>query len=174
MKNRKRDGSLSNSPPGDAILKGYMTIEASLIIPFVLCIFVFLIFAAFFLYNKCILNQDAYIKCFRAGVLTYWEKDYCEISYTDLARRNAGKAQEYIEGIHDFTKYPFFRLENEKISAFQWGILTSDVYIKINIEGTVQSFLQKDYQIKINAVSLMTNPVSNIRSARRNEKNVGD
>jgi hypothetical protein len=155
-------------------MKGYLTIEASLIIPFVLCTYVFLMFTSFFLYNKCVLNQDTYIKCFRASVFTYWEEGYGEISYADLARRNAGKAREYVEKTDHFTKYPFFKLESEETSVFQWGILTSDVFVKVHVEGTVQSFLRKDYQVKINAVSLITNPVSNIRSARRNEKNAGD
>ena len=47
-------------------------------VPWVIFLFVFLIYAAFYLYDKCVLYQDAYTVCFRgsiqkeeAGVLDY-------------------------------------------------------------------------------------------------------
>ena len=47
---------------------GYMTLEAVFIIPWTVFLFVFLIYAAFYLYDKCVLFQDAYTVCFRASV----------------------------------------------------------------------------------------------------------
>ncbi|MCM1386855.1 MAG: hypothetical protein NC231_05985 [Bacillus sp. (in: Bacteria)] len=47
---------------------GYMTLEAAFIIPWTIFLFVFLIYAAFYLYDKCVLFQDAYTVCFRASV----------------------------------------------------------------------------------------------------------
>lgn len=47
---------------------GYMTLEAAFIIPWTVFLFVFLIYAAFYLYDKCVLFQDAYTVCFRASV----------------------------------------------------------------------------------------------------------
>ena len=155
-------------------LCGYMTIEASLIIPLVIGTYFFLIFAGFFLYNKCILTQDTYIICYRASVFTYWDEGYGEVSYSELKRRSASEAKVYIESRKNFTRYPFFTLENEKITVLQQGLLTADVYINISIEGSSKSFLQKDYQIKLSSTSWITNPVSNIRTTRRNEKNAGD
>lgn len=49
-------------------LGGYMTLEAAFIIPWTVFLFVFLIYAAFYLYDKCVLFQDAYTVCFRASV----------------------------------------------------------------------------------------------------------
>ena len=155
-------------------LNAYMTIEASLIIPLVIGTYFFLIFAAFFLYNRCTLTQDTYIKCYRASIFTYWEDGYGEVSYSELTRRNYGDAKEYIESRNDFTRYPFFTLENEKITSLQMGILTTDVYVRIHLDGKSPSFLLKNYQLNIDTVSWITNPVSNIRAARRNEKNAGD
>ncbi len=43
-----------------------MTIEASLIIPMVLCVFVLLIYFSYYLYGRCMLSQDSYILAFRA------------------------------------------------------------------------------------------------------------
>lgn len=59
-------------------VKGYMTVEAGFIIPWVIFLFVFLIYVSFYLYDKCVLFQDAYTVCFRGsiqkeedGALTY-------------------------------------------------------------------------------------------------------
>ena len=43
-----------------------MTLEASLIVPMVICIFVFLIYSAYYLYGRCVLSQDAYALAFNA------------------------------------------------------------------------------------------------------------
>ncbi|MCL2050566.1 MAG: hypothetical protein FWG91_02375 [Lachnospiraceae bacterium] len=152
-------------------LNGYMTIEASLIIPFVVAIYFFLIFTSFYLYNKCVLVQDTYIKCYRASVFTYWEDGYGEVSYRDLTKRNADKAREYLISRSDFSRYPFFRLKDEQINTYQ---ILSDGYVGLSLSGTSRSFLVNDYELKISTVSWITNPVSNIRTARRNEKNDGD
>ncbi len=43
----------------------YMTVEASFLLPMVLCVIVVLIYTSFFLYDRCLLGQDAYILCMR-------------------------------------------------------------------------------------------------------------
>lgn len=49
-------------------VKGYMTVEAGFVMPWVIFLFVFLIYAAFYLYDKCVLFQDAYTVCFRGSI----------------------------------------------------------------------------------------------------------
>lgn len=49
-------------------LKGYMSLEASFIMPWVIFLFVFLIYTSFYLYDKCVLYQDAYTLCLRGSV----------------------------------------------------------------------------------------------------------
>ncbi|MCM1175823.1 MAG: hypothetical protein NC341_12340 [Blautia sp.] len=49
-------------------VKGYMTVEAGFIISWVIFLFVFLLYACFYLYDKCVLFQDAYTLCFRGSV----------------------------------------------------------------------------------------------------------
>jgi hypothetical protein len=43
-----------------------MTLEASLIIPMVICTFVLLIYFSYYLYGRCVLSQDTYVLAFRA------------------------------------------------------------------------------------------------------------
>lgn len=49
-------------------IAGYMTLEAAFIIPWVIFLFVFLIYAGFYFYDKCVLFQDAYALCFRGSI----------------------------------------------------------------------------------------------------------
>lgn len=48
--------------------KGFMTLEASLIITWTVFLFVLLIYLSFYSYDKCVLFQDAYMVCFRGSI----------------------------------------------------------------------------------------------------------
>ncbi len=72
--------------------KGYMTLEAALIMPLVFCVIVLLLYFAYYLYGRCILSQDAYILAFRASV----EKNECykensKAYVMDKAEEKAGR-----------------------------------------------------------------------------------
>ncbi|MDR0220288.1 MAG: hypothetical protein LBI54_02660 [Lachnospiraceae bacterium] len=155
-------------------LDAYMSIEAALIVPLVIGIYFLLIFTAFFLFNKCTLAQDTYIKCYRASVFTYWEEGYGEVAYGMLLERSAGKAKEYIASRNDFSRYPYFTLTDEDVTALQLGVLTPEVLVRVKIRGTGQTFVARDYSLQVSATSLVRNPVGDIRIVRRNEKNVAD
>ena len=45
-----------------------MTVEAAFIVTWTVFIFVFLIYLAFYSYDKCVLFQDAYGVCFRGSI----------------------------------------------------------------------------------------------------------
>ncbi len=47
---------------------GYMTLEASLLFPMVVCVIVLIISFSYYLYGRCIISQDAYILAFRASL----------------------------------------------------------------------------------------------------------
>lgn len=47
---------------------GYMTLEAAFIIPWVIFLFVFLIYTGFYFYDKCVLFQDIYALGFRGSI----------------------------------------------------------------------------------------------------------
>lgn len=52
---------------GKASLRAYMTVEASMIMPMAIGVLVICIYAAFFLYDRCVLYQEAYLVCLREG-----------------------------------------------------------------------------------------------------------
>lgn len=53
------------------ITDAYFTIEAAFLIPIVLCLFAFIIYLAFFMYDRCLLTQDSY----QAALLESERKD---------------------------------------------------------------------------------------------------
>jgi hypothetical protein len=152
-------------------INGYMTIEASLIMPLVIGVYLFLIFSGFFLYSKCVLIQDTYLKCFRASVFTYWEEGFGEVSYGFLANKSATEARGYIRSRDDFSKYPFFVLTNEDISVYQMSLLGLDTYTQINVKGTSPTFVWSDYEINFTAKATAVDPIKHIRKTRREERN---
>lgn len=62
----------------DAREGGYMTVEAALVLPVVLCAMVVLIYLGFFLYDRCAMEQDAYLHAQQEAVArgrTGWKED---------------------------------------------------------------------------------------------------
>jgi hypothetical protein len=153
-------------------LGAYMSIEAALIIPLVIGIYFLLIFTAFFLFNKCTLAQDTYIKCYRASVFTYWEEGYGEVAYGTLLYRSANEAKKYIASRQDYSRYPYFTLADEDVTAMQFGLLTPEVLVNINVDGTGRTFVARDLSLRVKTASVVRNPVGDIRNVRRKEKNV--
>lgn len=71
--------------------KAYMTLEASLIIPMVICVIAMLIWGAYYMYNRAILSQDCYILAFRASVKADAKKKVAPADYVAAgASKQAG------------------------------------------------------------------------------------
>lgn len=49
-------------------IKGYFTVEASMIIPLVIFLFSFIFYLTFYLYDRCVISQDAYILAFQGSI----------------------------------------------------------------------------------------------------------
>lgn len=47
---------------------GYLTVEAACIVPMTIVIIALLIYLAFFMYDRCVLDQDSYILSYRESV----------------------------------------------------------------------------------------------------------
>ena len=45
-----------------------MTVEASFIVPMVICVFALIIYCTNYVYARCVLAQDSYILAFRASM----------------------------------------------------------------------------------------------------------
>lgn len=65
-------------------LKGYMTVEASFIVPLVLVLYVLIIVGGFFLYDRCVMSQDQYLLAFRGSRFTYGAENIGEVIYGEM------------------------------------------------------------------------------------------
>lgn len=75
---------------------GYMTIEASLIVPKIFLIFCGIIYLTFFLYNHCIAYQSCYLACLRAQQIRYGStKDIETYTYNQLGKLLEGQVYQY-------------------------------------------------------------------------------
>ncbi len=50
-------------------LEGYMTLEAAMIFPAVFALVIMLLYATFFLYDKCRMTQDLYTAAYRQSIV---------------------------------------------------------------------------------------------------------
>lgn len=71
--------------------KGYMTLEASLIVPMVICVLCLLIYFAEYMYGRCIISQDSYMLAFRASVECSRQKISASEYVAGNMRNQAGK-----------------------------------------------------------------------------------
>ena len=69
-----------------------MTLEASLILPMVVCVIALIIYFSYYLYGRCILSQDVYILAFRASTAKSEQYREDPVSYVnDKAGEKAGR-----------------------------------------------------------------------------------
>lgn len=144
-------------------LKGYMTVEAALLMPMVWFSMFFMIFAGFFLYDRCIAEQDCKIIVMR--VSEERESDEARVIRKVMEKGDlAGKK-----------KLLFSR-------AVEKEFYISDDKAKMRISGRVNTILNrlvKEENLGVFAYSAeyeteRNNPVGFIRMYRRMEKYAGD
>lgn len=137
-------------------VKGYMTVEASFLIPWVIFLFVFLIYGSFYLYDKCVLFQDVYTICFRGSI----QKDEGEI----LSYINTHMDEQFGR--------KYFGVGNVEGSAGQSG---TKVYVSgaCSVKVPFTHFLTMagnvGWQIQTEAMARIVNPTKMIRKCRMAE-----
>lgn len=106
--------------------KGYFSIEASLIMPIILFLYLLIILAAMYLYCRCAISQDTFALGMRAGCFTYGEDNYGEVIY---GQANDWPVNLYVEKRLDERKqkYPLYSYLKEHcmIEKERIGIETS-------------------------------------------------
>lgn len=138
-------------------VKGYMTLEACFIMPWIIFIFVLLIYISFYAYDKCVLFQDAYTLCMRGST-----------------QKEEGKAVEYINARMggQFGK-KYFGTDGVSGSVEQRGRIIK-VYAECSVRQPFNHFLTmykaEGRQIKTQAAAWKINPTKLIRKFRVAEK----
>ncbi len=88
---------------------GYFTVEASLIMPIVLFLYLLIILASLFLYCRCAISQDNFLLGMRAGTFTWGEDHYGEVIYGET-EKEGWEAEAYVLDRLYYKRrfYPFF------------------------------------------------------------------
>lgn len=138
-------------------LKGYMSLEASFIMPWVIFLFVFLIYTSFYLYDKCVLFQDAYMLCLRGSV-----------------QKEEGGALKYVNE-HMMEKFgsKYFGVGRVDAKAEQSGQeirVIGTCSVKIPIAHFLTMSNKSGWQIQTEAKAQIINPTKIIRKCRMAEK----
>lgn len=90
-------------------LKGYFSIEASIVLPMVLFLYLIIILTTLFLYCRCAISQDAFLISMRAGRFTFGESEYGEVIYGE-AETKKWMADNYVQErlMLQKSRYPFY------------------------------------------------------------------
>ena len=133
--------------------RGYMTVEAGFIVPWAFFIMVFLIYAGFYLYDKCVLFQDVYAVCFRGSIQK--EADF-QLSYVNAhLKEQFGQkyfAVEYVDG----------RVEQSGKELHTYGTCK----VQIPIVNFLTMAGEDRWQIQTSAKAQILNPTKIIRKCR--------
>lgn len=130
----------------------YFTVEAAVIVPVVLFLFVMIIYLSFYLYDRCVMTQDFYILSYRQSL----EK---------------GKADRSSTGeIHKQTGNKLFMLSGFEASASSGGTIRVNGNARINapLPGAGSFFpLEGDLTLSAEGKARRTDPPAAYRKVRR-------
>lgn len=132
---------------------GYMTVEASFIITWTVFIFVFLIYLAFYSYDKCVLFQDAYTVCFRGSI---------QKEETNIVPYISAHMQE------QFGKKYFATGEVHGSVDRRGNVtdVTGECQVKVPIRAVFTMHNEEGWQIRTRARAQIINPTHIIRRSR--------
>lgn len=89
-----------------------MTVEAAMLMPAVILLMALLLYISFFLYNRCVLSQDAYILAFRGSIHRETERNDLQEYIEESAKNQFGN--KYI-GMKLLEKSP--EVSNKKVTV---------------------------------------------------------
>lgn len=134
-------------------VEGYFTVEATLIMPIVLYVCVFIIYTGFYWYDRCLMKQDAY-RAALAGSSIY--RDDNQKVYNTVADTIARLAEDkYIA-----TDYTIVITVQSKVNV------TISGQIAMPFRGLAKLLGKEKWEILENAESKCINPVVFIRMCR--------
>jgi hypothetical protein len=135
---------------------GYFTVEAALILPIVLWVFLFLIYQMLFQYNRCLLEQDTGMIALRGSVMP--------LEHTDLL-----KAVQKEYGSINQNKYVMFRQEEPHFTV-TGGAITVETggYLPASLPPIIRPQIPDSiWRTEVTFHNDRTNPVLFIRSCQK-------
>ncbi len=139
---------------GSQSLEGYMTVEATLIMLIVLYVCIFIIYSGFFLYDRCVIKQDAYRAVLRASSI--YRQDSQAVYNTAWDMMETLTAEKYIAA-----EYQYEIAVQGKVQVKICG------QVQMPFRGLIELTGVSAWNIEETAESKCLNPVLFIRTCRR-------
>lgn len=135
---------------------GYMTVEASLIMPFVLAVIFFIIYAGFYQHDRCVMEQAAYRAALRGSSLYGADKEekYCAVENT----------------LEELTKDCFAAMDTSyEVVMRDQLVISSEGTLKIPLSGLARLVGAGEWTTEKETETRLQDPVFFIRVCRRLE-----
>lgn len=115
-------------------VKGYFTVEASLLMPLVIFLIGFIFYLTFYLYNRCVIAQDTYVLAFRGSLCSNFccEKNPEEVRQFIIGK-SAGQFGKKYMGIAALDSS--VKADKRKISVEASGILAAAFTRQLGLEN---------------------------------------
>lgn len=115
-------------------VKGYFTVEASLVMPLVIFLIGFVFYLTFYLYNRCVIAQDTYVLAFRGSLCSNF---CCEKNPEEVRQFIVGKSAEQFGkkymGITSLDNS--VKVDKRKISVEASGVLAAAFTRQLGMEN---------------------------------------
>lgn len=135
-------------------LEGYLTLEASLIMPLVLYVCIFIIYAGFYQYDRCIMQQDIYRAALRGSSLY-------GANQSERYRAAADMMEELTRDNYVAAEYRYEISVRNSVSIFMEG------RIRMPFQGLAELTGAREWEIEETAESRRLDPVLFIRTCRQ-------
>lgn len=135
-------------------MDAYFTVEASFIIPMVLVIFVLILYLGFFLYDRCLFSQDAYLLCFRGSILK--EEEEIEEKVASMRAEQFGRK--------------YFALDSQESEVSEdgkWIVMEGEASLAPAVFGRAALMPEGVWRISYRGKARKTDPVYQFRRYRR-------
>ncbi|MBQ6806942.1 MAG: hypothetical protein IJO97_05880 [Lachnospiraceae bacterium] len=133
-------------------VSAYMTLETSFLVTWVIFLMIFLIYLSFYLYDRCVLFQDAYAICFRGSI----QKEVSPSDYINSHMEEQFGKKYFGVGNVDA------RVEQSRTEV--------QVYAKCDVKVPFYHFLtladRKEWSMQTEAKAQIINPTKMIRACR--------
>lgn len=135
-------------------IKGFMTVEASFLMPIILFLYLAILGAALLLYERCTLSQNCFLLVMRGANFTWASEKYGEVIYEDVKYTSKDK-EYYIADRWQRQNRSYVGMQKQQMQC-----IANNVFVSITAkeQGVGQRITKK---------ADILNPVKQVREGRK-------
>lgn len=134
--------------------KGYFTVEASMIIPLVVVLLGLIFYLTFYMYDRCVISQDAYIQAFRGTLYCGKESEDIEHKIRSETHDLYGKKYVGVEHLESD-----LRVERNSVTVEAVGIMAA-THWKFTVQKEAERICPVDFIRKVRLAQKLKNTIN--------------